>query len=97
MDADKKNLGKRKKVKEVTRKMRKEIARLSTTKSSRIHVQSKDNGWVVRKDGNVKASGYYSDKRTAISAAKKTIKLNVSLDTVVIHDANGNVLRVINK
>ena len=59
----------------------------ASSSNKRIHVISRDGGWAVKKEGNLKASKDYSTKAAAIKGAKRSSKGHY----VVIHNKDGSI------
>lgn len=77
-----------------------EVARLlrqsSMTNSNRIHIISRGNRWVVKKEGMSRASRILDSKKKAINNAKQKLVLGKT-SKIVVHRKDGTVERVITK
>ena len=61
--------------------------RSASSSKKRIHVISRNGGWAVKKEGNLKATKVYSTKAAAIKGAKRSSKGHY----VVIHKKDGSI------
>lgn len=57
---------------------------------SRLHVISKDNGWVVKKEGAQRAQKAYKYKREAVAGALVTVKKGAA-KAVIVHKKDGTI------
>jgi hypothetical protein len=63
----------------------------SATKSSssgRVHIISRDDGWAIKKEGNIKATKIYPNKDSAIKGARELIKQG---HDVIVHKRDGSI------
>lgn len=63
--------------------------RNSNTKSPKIHVVSRKDGWAVKKEGNSRASKLFEEKNAALDVARKLSKGN----DIIVHKKDGAIQR----
>jgi len=73
-------------------KLADKMAKLDTT--DWMYVMPKENYWVVRKSGSDRASGRFSNKQSAVNAARRVVQ-NTGHGRIIIHNSTGEVIRVI--
>jgi uncharacterized protein YdaT len=67
------------------------MSKAAKTNSRRVHVTSRPNGWVVKKEGNKRAStGVVKNQNDAIKAARKMVT-DGKASKVVIHKRDGKI------
>jgi len=67
------------------------MSKAAKTNSKRVHVTARPNGWVVKKEGNKKAStGVVKKQADAIKTAKKMVK-DGKASKVVVHKKDGKI------
>lgn len=58
--------------------------------SSRIHVISRKNSWIIQKEGASRAQRVYPSKEVAVQKALTSVK-NGDAKTVIIHKKDGSI------
>jgi len=72
-------------------KLKMRMAKAAKSKSNRVHVISRINGWVVKKEGNKKASTrVIPTKEEAVLEAQNMVE-NGKASAVIVHRKDGKV------
>lgn len=67
------------------------MAKAAKSRSNRVHVISRTNGWVVKKEGNKKAStSVLRTKKEAVIKAQNMVE-NGKATKVIVHGKDGKV------
>jgi hypothetical protein len=56
--------------------------------SKRAHIISRDDGWAIKLEGNLKATKIYQNKDSAIKGAKKLVEKG---HDVIVHKKDGSI------
>ncbi|MBT8233551.1 MAG: DUF2188 domain-containing protein [Saprospiraceae bacterium] len=71
-----------------TKKVQKRLINSAKTNSRRVHITPRQNGWAVRKEGNLQASRILTTQKLAIEIAKEWVDEG-NASAVIIHGRNG--------
>ncbi len=78
-------------VKKAEPKLTSRMAKAAKSKSNRVHVTSRINGWVVKKEGYKKAStSVIKTQKAAIREANKMVQAGKA-SAVVVHRKDGKI------
>lgn len=66
----------------------------NTNTENWIYISPRDHKWVVRKNGAERATGVYSDKATALNAARNITRLSNGMH-IIVFNSQGEVSRII--
>jgi len=58
------------------------------TNSRRVHITPRQNGWAIRKEGNLQASRVLRTQKEAVDLAKEWVKSG-NASAVIVHSKNG--------
>ncbi|MGD0216272.1 MAG: DUF2188 domain-containing protein [Desulfobaccales bacterium] len=66
------------------------MTKTSTTSGSskRAHIISRDDGWAIKIEGNIKATKIYQKKDSAIKGARKLVEQG---HDVIVHKKDGSI------
>lgn len=72
-----------------TQNVLKRLVRSAKTNSKRVHITPRDNGWALRKEGNIHATKIVDTQQKAIAIAKLLLKKGEA-SAIIVHSKNGN-------
>lgn len=69
-------------------KLKRRLAESASTDSKRVHITSREHGWAVRKESNIRPTRILPTQKEAIKMAKEWLKSG-SVSMVVVHSDDG--------
>lgn len=71
-----------------TKRVQQRLINSAKTNSKRVHITPRQNGWAVRKEGNLQATRVLTTQKLAIEFAKEWVNEGTA-STVIVHTRNG--------
>jgi len=60
-----------------------------------VYVSPRNNNWIVRKDGAIKATHVYRQKVSAVNAAKRMANDSQEINQVIVYNLQGEISKII--